>query len=300
MVHIEEILNYALPDVFNHNLETVPRLYLSIRPGSRYFASLELLKNTKKKSKGIYGKATNDEVKFQLTVDNLYDPGIAEEAWVDLENGVRYASGPRDINVKVQNYGNTVTDFQVEAKVRNALPDLVAIEDFTFGNSENQIWEDDGNENGSRIEFRFRSPENNIDVIIEGESNVVESLRQELGLQGRVGFIQPLSARLVDDSELESHAAMGDGENLSNVLTEEEKLPGPPPDPSSIPAVVRRIGDLDIKSKISELDGPSRTEPQIEYIREFLESIDEPEPLSNNLSGDPMAESWLQILLWYE
>ena len=74
------------------------------------------------------------------------------------------------------------------------------------------------------VRFRFRSPENNIDVIIEGESNVVESLRQELGLQGRVGFIQPLSARLVDDSELESHAAMGDGENLSNVLTEEEKL----------------------------------------------------------------------------
>ena len=120
------------------------------------------------------------------------------------------------------------------------------------------------------VRFRFRSPENNIDVIIEGESNVVESLRQELGLQGRVGFIQPLSARLVDDSELESHAAMGDGENLSNILTEEEKLPGPPPDPSSIPAVVRRIGDLDIKSKISELDGPSRTEPQIEYIREFF------------------------------
>ena len=29
--------------------------------------------------------ATNDEVKFQLTVDNLYDPGVAEEAWVDLE-----------------------------------------------------------------------------------------------------------------------------------------------------------------------------------------------------------------------
>ena len=73
------------------------------------------------------------------------------------------------------------------------------------------------------VRFRFRSPENNIDIIIEGESNVVESLRQELGLQGRVGFIQPLSARLVDDSELESHAAMGDGENLSNILTEEEK-----------------------------------------------------------------------------
>ena len=38
----------ANPDVFNHNIETVPRLYLKVRPGSRYFASLELLKNAKK------------------------------------------------------------------------------------------------------------------------------------------------------------------------------------------------------------------------------------------------------------
>ena len=155
----------------------------------------------------------------------------------------------------------------------------------------------DGMQMRGTVRFRFRSPENDIDVIIEGESSVVESLRGELGLQGRVGFIQPLSARLVDDSELESKPAMGDDQDFLNVNGGEGQLPGPPPDPSSIPAVVRRIGDLDIKSKISELDGPSRTEPQIEYIREFLESIDEPEPLSNNLSGDPMAEAWLQILL---
>ncbi len=37
----------ARPDVFNHNLETVPRLYLSIRPGARYFHSLRLLERVK-------------------------------------------------------------------------------------------------------------------------------------------------------------------------------------------------------------------------------------------------------------
>jgi lipoic acid synthetase len=37
----------AKPDVFNHNLETVPRLYLSVRPGARYFASLRLLERAK-------------------------------------------------------------------------------------------------------------------------------------------------------------------------------------------------------------------------------------------------------------
>ena len=37
----------ARPDVFNHNLETVPRLYQTIRPGSRYFRSLNLLRRVK-------------------------------------------------------------------------------------------------------------------------------------------------------------------------------------------------------------------------------------------------------------
>ena len=146
------------------------------------------------------------------------------------------------------------------------------------------------------VRFRFRSPENGIDVLIEGESHIVDSLRKELGLQGRVGFIQLLSATLVDGKEPESRLASGYDEE-SEFSDEENKLPGPPPDPTSIPAVVRRIGDLDIKAKISELDGPSRTEPQMEFIREFLESIDTPEPLSNNLSGDPMAEAWLQLIL---
>jgi|TARA_B100001079_G_scaffold190842_1_gene164650 lipoic acid synthetase len=47
----------AKPDVFNHNIETVPRLYRQVRPGSRYFASLELLKNTKKIDKNIFTKS---------------------------------------------------------------------------------------------------------------------------------------------------------------------------------------------------------------------------------------------------
>ena len=42
-----EALMRTPPDVFNHNLETVPRLYLSIRPGARYYASLRLLERAK-------------------------------------------------------------------------------------------------------------------------------------------------------------------------------------------------------------------------------------------------------------
>ena len=47
----------ARPDVFNHNLETVPRLYLSIRPGARYFASLRLLQQAKELDPTIFTKS---------------------------------------------------------------------------------------------------------------------------------------------------------------------------------------------------------------------------------------------------
>ena len=53
---LEKILK-DYPDVFNHNLETVPRLYLSIRPGARYFNSLRLLNEVKDKNHNIFTKS---------------------------------------------------------------------------------------------------------------------------------------------------------------------------------------------------------------------------------------------------
>ena len=44
-------------DVFNHNIETVPRLYVSVRPGARYFASLNLLKSVKNLNNKIFTKS---------------------------------------------------------------------------------------------------------------------------------------------------------------------------------------------------------------------------------------------------
>ena len=44
-------------DVFNHNIETVPSLYTKVRPGARYFASLELLKKAKQCNKKIFTKS---------------------------------------------------------------------------------------------------------------------------------------------------------------------------------------------------------------------------------------------------
>jgi lipoic acid synthetase len=52
-----EILVEARPDVFNHNLETVPRLYPSIRPGARYYQSLRLLDRVKALAPGVFTKS---------------------------------------------------------------------------------------------------------------------------------------------------------------------------------------------------------------------------------------------------
>ncbi|MFV3075682.1 lipoyl synthase [Niveispirillum fermenti] len=65
-----ELVAQARPDVFNHNLETVPRLYPTIRPGARYFTSLALLQRVKEVDPTIFTKSgimvglgeTKDEV----------------------------------------------------------------------------------------------------------------------------------------------------------------------------------------------------------------------------------------------
>ena len=52
-----EVVVEARPDVFNHNLETVPRLYLPIRPGARYFHSMRLLQRVKELDASIFTKS---------------------------------------------------------------------------------------------------------------------------------------------------------------------------------------------------------------------------------------------------
>jgi lipoic acid synthetase len=52
-----EIVIDSAPDVFNHNLETVPRLYLEIRPGARYYHSLRLLERVKERDPSRFTKS---------------------------------------------------------------------------------------------------------------------------------------------------------------------------------------------------------------------------------------------------
>ena len=70
------------PDVFNHNLETVPRLYLSIRPGARYYHSLRLLERVKERSPTQFTKSglmlglgeTKEEV--MQVMDDMRSAGV--------------------------------------------------------------------------------------------------------------------------------------------------------------------------------------------------------------------------------
>lgn len=76
-----DILAQGLPDVFNHNLETVPRLYKQVRPGSDYFESLKLIQTFKSRFDGIPTKSgimlglgeTNEEVLATLSDLRSYD-----------------------------------------------------------------------------------------------------------------------------------------------------------------------------------------------------------------------------------
>ena len=72
----------AGPDVFNHNIETVPSLYLKVRPGSKYFTSVNLLRSVKEINKKIFTKSgvmlglgeTRDEV-LQV-MDDLLEANV--------------------------------------------------------------------------------------------------------------------------------------------------------------------------------------------------------------------------------
>ena len=55
--HALERLMQSPPDVFNHNLETVPRLYLTVRPGARYYVSLRLLAQVKEIAPNAFTKS---------------------------------------------------------------------------------------------------------------------------------------------------------------------------------------------------------------------------------------------------
>ena len=142
-----------------------------------------------------------------------------------------------------------------------------------------------------RVRFRFRSKSEDIDIMLEGTGKLVNSVRSSIAINGAMGFTREISP--ANDTGGKGNDQSEDG-RISNL---KEPLPGPPPDPSRIPSVVRTVGELDLEEEISALGISMQTDPDISALEEFLTEVEPPEPLANVLSVDPMAEAWLQLVL---
>ena len=142
-----------------------------------------------------------------------------------------------------------------------------------------------------RVRFRFRSKSEDIDIMLEGTGKLVNSVRSSIAINGAMGFTREIFS--ANDTGGKGNHQSEDS-RISNL---EESLPGPPPDPSRIPSVVRTVGELDLEQEISALGITMQTDPDISALEEFLSEVEPPEPLANVLSVDPMAEAWLQLVL---
>lgn len=138
------------------------------------------------------------------------------------------------------------------------------------------------------VRFSYRSHQESIEVVLQGDADWVNSIRSQMGLNGTLGFTRPLGPAA------EQPKTSDESGSQSSL---QPTLPGPPPDPSRIPSVVRTVGDLDLSAKAAELGMSSQTDTDMAALAEFLDEVETPEPVTNILSSDPQAEAWLQLVL---
>jgi len=139
------------------------------------------------------------------------------------------------------------------------------------------------------VRYRFRSDEHDVDVLIEGDADWVRDLISEMGISD-VGWMMPLASDSVDTAP-----AMMDFEG--DVILQKPKDMGPEPDPERIPIVRRPIGSLDLNSKLNDLGVESPIRPEAWELAEALDEMDEPYPIQDPMSKDPIAESWLKEMM---
>ena len=145
--------------------------------------------------------------------------------------------------------------------------------------------------NSRRVRFRYKSTQDQVDILLEGTEDFVNSARSSIGITGAMGFLRDVSdpsGQYPPDSSDSPHLVSQGPEKI---------LPGPPPDPSKIPSVVRTVGDLDLEEAVSGLGTSKQSDPDISALEECVSEVEPPEPLSNPLSADPLAEAWLQLIL---
>ncbi len=145
---------------------------------------------------------------------------------------------------------------------------------------------------GENVRFSYRSHQESIEVVLQGDTDWVNSIRSQIGLNATLGFTRPLGP-VTSHSSPQSPTS----DESTSQSSLQQTLPGPPPDPSRIPSVVRTVGDLDLSAKAAEFGLSEQTDTDMAALAEFIDEVEPPEPVSNILSSDPQAEAWLQLVL---
>lgn len=140
------------------------------------------------------------------------------------------------------------------------------------------------------IRYRFRSEEDDVDVMLEGDADWVRGIVAELGLR-KVGWMMPMA---VDSTKISNSGVASDSDVMPSG---KPKDMGPEPDPSRIPIIRRPIGQLDLTAKLIEVGLENPVRPNSDELREQLDELEEPHPAQGPMVKDPMAESWLKELL---
>ena len=140
------------------------------------------------------------------------------------------------------------------------------------------------------VRYRFRSEEEDIDVLLEGDADWVRGIVAELGLR-KVGWMMPMA---VDSTKISNSGIASDSDVMPSG---KPKDMGPEPDPSRIPIIRRPIGQLDLTAKLIEVGLENPVRPNSDELREQLDELEEPHPAQGPMVKDPMAESWLKELL---
>ena len=132
-----------------------------------------------------------------------------------------------------------------------------------------------------KMRFSFRHEPNDIATVIEGPEAWVKHFVEQIGLGLDCGWMMEMSQQ-------------GQKSKDETTLEKSSLLPGPPPDPSKIPAVIREIGSFDPSENLESNKPPPLDE---EELRSFISELPEPEIPPDSISNDPLTEEWLRLVL---
>ena len=136
------------------------------------------------------------------------------------------------------------------------------------------------------VRYVYQEADEDIEIVIEGDSVWVKELISELSLNEK-GWLQSVNQD-IDSINFNNESLISEEENVVNM--------GPIPDPTKIPIILRPIGSLDIDSKLENYGAAAQESPTMEELTMEFDQLDTPEPKSGPFVQDPMSEAWLAEL----